>query len=387
MVLNILVLQVGLLGLLTAALLLTKYRSNNMINHYLIITIILVAMRFILTGFYSLGTFINLNELIRSYSQFFILTVPSVYLYIHNLVFNKKNLLYQDLKHFILPIVFSISITKIPGHLSTISSYWKITLFLFLVTYFFYYWYQLVRLLLPPISTKKDFVNLKKEKKQIRNWSLFLLILCSLCLVRVMFSIYIQLFAKNHLTTNHAYIWISGAIWMIIFLKILISPRILYGYSALNDIIKKEKSTDLEFNNIWTIKTKIESKNIQDSKLKVPVNKKILEYISKIEEKALNLESFKEFQFTISDLANQLQIPTSHLTYTFKYHCKIPFSGYKKIIRIRHSILYIKSGYLEGNTLESLAKKVGFASYNPFFSSFKQIIGQSPKEYAMRLND
>jgi YesN/AraC family two-component response regulator len=41
----------------------------------------------------------------------------------------------------------------------------------------------------------------------------------------------------------------------------------------------------------------------------------------------------------------------------------------------------MEQGYLKANTLESLAYKTGFASYNPFFSAFKKITSYSPQDY------
>ena len=386
MIIPFIIILIGLLGFLTILLVLTKYRSNRMINPYLIITILLVAIRLIFTGLYSLNFSKNLNELMSNYNQFFILIIPSVYLYIHNLVFNIKKISYQDLKHFVLPIIFSIYMRQIDGHISTISQNWKITLFLSLATYFFYYWYLFFRMLLPPRSANKYFINLKKENNRIRSWSLFLLILCTLCLVRVIYSIYLQLFANNYLITYHGYIWISAASWLIVFLKILISPRILYGYESLNNIVKEEKISRFEFEQIWNIPSKKEIKNLQDIKLKTLIDINIIEYISAIERVSSEFESFKNFQFSTSDLALKIKVPSSHVNYIFKYHSKLSFSDFKKTVRIQQSVVLIASQYLKTNTLESLAKEVGFASYNPFFSSFKTITGQSPKDYVEQLN-
>ena len=69
------------------------------------------------------------------------------------------------------------------------------------------------------------------------------------------------------------------------------------------------------------------------------------------------------------------------MSYLFKYHSTLSFSEYKKVIRIHDAIKHIELDYLKSNTLDSLSKKVGFTSYNPFFTSFKEISGVSPIEY------
>ena len=82
----------------------------------------------------------------------------------------------------------------------------------------------------------------------------------------------------------------------------------------------------------------------------------------------------------------ELNVFLSHiLKYLFKYHSKVSFSDIKKIIRIQDAIGLIEQNYLTTNTMESLSKKVGFTSYNPFFTSFKDVVGKSPQEYIATL--
>lgn len=74
-------------------------------------------------------------------------------------------------------------------------------------------------------------------------------------------------------------------------------------------------------------------------------------------------------------------LPKYYLEFIFKYYCKVTFSDYKKIVRIYDAVKLINEGYLASNTLDSLSKKVGFASYNPFLINFKEILGISPFDY------
>jgi YesN/AraC family two-component response regulator len=83
----------------------------------------------------------------------------------------------------------------------------------------------------------------------------------------------------------------------------------------------------------------------------------------------------------MKDLAKVLNIPKSHLIFIFKYHSELSFSDYKKISRIQNSLEFINNNFLATNTLDSLSKEVGFSSYNPFFSCFKDVVGKSPQEY------
>jgi AraC-like DNA-binding protein len=299
----------------------------------------------------------------------------------------RKYFALQDFKHFIIPIIYFLIIVTINTTGNFLSINWKLNLIALFSIYAFTYWYLGYIMLVKEFWLKKNKRSvLNKQNRLIKNWTFYLLTLSTLSIIRVLISIYLKFFDENTVS-DEKLIWISSLFWMFLFLKALISPEILYGYDVLNDILKKEQTYKLELDNIWNIDSKKESNNIQDSILKPQIDKNILEYINKIEQKALNPESFRDFKFSISDLAKKIKIPTSHLNYIFKYHSKIPFSDYKKTVRIRHSIDLIQSGYLEANTLESLAKEVGFASYNPFFTSFKYVSGQSPKEYIDSLKE
>ena len=80
-------------------------------------------------------------------------------------------------------------------------------------------------------------------------------------------------------------------------------------------------------------------------------------------------------------MANRLKIPKSHLTFVFKYLSRVSFTEFKKIVRIHDALQLIEKGYLQSNTIESLASKVGFSSYSPFYTTFKEVTGISPQIY------
>jgi AraC-like DNA-binding protein len=376
----------GFLGFLTIALLLKKYKSNRITNVYLIIIFLLVSLRFLIHGVSFLHHSVYFDNLIIGYNHFFLVIIPCIYLYCNNLMIDRKFFLLLDFKHFIIPIIYFLLLLKINSTENFLTVNWKITVF---TTFFLYactYCYLTYRLLVNKNSSVKDKLRItNKQSRLIQKWTMFLLLLSTLSIIRFLISLYLNIVSEN-IVSDEYLICISIPIWILIFLRILCYPEILHGYDVLDTIIKKEKSHKLEIDNIWTIESKKDSNNIQNSKLKQQIDKNIVEYIIKIEKKALNPKSFKDFKFTISDFAQKLHIPTSHLNYIFKYHCKMPFSDYKKTIRIHHAINLIQSGYLEKNTLESLAKEVGFASYNPFYSSFKDISGKAPREYVDCLN-
>lgn len=152
------------------------------------------------------------------------------------------------------------------------------------------------------------------------------------------------------------------------------------GFHVFQNKIKEYKKNTIIYKNIWITKKPIIS-NIQDSILKEKMEINIENYIVDIENLAVNSNAFFTEKYNTTNLANELNIPKSHILYLFKYHSKIKFSEFKKIIRIQKTISLIEEGYLKKNTMESLASEVGFTSYSSFFKSFLSITGVSPQEY------
>lgn len=124
--------------------------------------------------------------------------------------------------------------------------------------------------------------------------------------------------------------------------------------------------------------------NQQDKKLEKIITKNLLKYISIIEENKKNDALFKNPNYNIKDLSNELCIQKSHLSFIFKYHCKLSFSSYKKLIQIKEAKRLLDSNYLVNNTIEALSTEVGFSSYSPFYTNFKKYTGMSPQEYYTR---
>ena len=155
----------------------------------------------------------------------------------------------------------------------------------------------------------------------------------------------------------------------------------IYGYNALYKKIDENRNRNLTLASIWNTTPKIDINNLQHLQLKEKIDLNILTYIEDVEKISIKDKIFRNPDIKISDVANKLNIPKSHISYLFKYHSNISFSEYKKTIRIQDAIKLIDEDYLKENTLESLSKKIGFTSYNPFFTSFKEFTGTSPIEY------
>jgi len=306
--------------------------------------------------------------------------MPCFYLYFKNLITDKKKFISKDLLHFIFPIVFLISKTIIDKKAFPSIPFGFIFYTIFFI-YTFSYCVLSYNLLNKNVWIKKRETKVtNKQHLLMSKWTLYLFILLIINSIRLLISLFAEIY-YNNFASGQSFQGIAALIWISIFFKILISPEILYGHHVFNDKINKDKIANLVLDTVWNIKSNPDLNNSQDSKLKEKVDENIIHYISEIEKISFQFESFRDPNFSLSDLATKINAPNSHIIYLFKYHSEISFSDYKKTIRIHHSIRLIELNYLKTNTLDSLAKEVGFASYNPFFTSFKNATGKSPQKY------
>jgi YesN/AraC family two-component response regulator len=171
---------------------------------------------------------------------------------------------------------------------------------------------------------------------------------------------------------------------------LLVSPEILLGIPSLYKRITPSSNSKAET-------TKVEKKNFPhwkldvdevtgplDERLKEKINDSIEELIDDVETLINEKHFFRNHHITIKEFSNELEVPYTHIIYLFKYHCKLTFTEYKTMKRIEDAKHLIDLGFLKHNTLESLATEVGYASYNPFFTSFKKIVGMSPNDFASK---
>ncbi|SKB77199.1 Helix-turn-helix domain-containing protein [Salegentibacter holothuriorum] len=109
------------------------------------------------------------------------------------------------------------------------------------------------------------------------------------------------------------------------------------------------------------------------------------------QEVLLKLESLKRSKlylkqnFNLTECANQLQMPSHHITYFLKRQYELSFAAYKNSLRMEHAKKLIEDGYLEQNTIEALASECGFANRTSFSKAFKVQENVSPSQYGLIL--
>lgn len=175
--------------------------------------------------------------------------------------------------------------------------------------------------------------------------------------------------------------------WLFIFFKVLTSPEILYGLPILNRTLIKFDDFNLNSNNDlfkigdnWILDAEVKKSN-QDQRLEDNIKDNIKGYIIEVDKLSAVKKIFRHQKVSQNEIAAVLGVPTSHIFYLFNYHSKTSFSEYRMNSRIQDAISLMELGFLDNETLESLSNKIGFSSYNPFFTAFRKVTNYAPHEY------
>jgi AraC-like DNA-binding protein len=230
-------------------------------------------------------------------------------------------------------------------------------------------------------NRKTEIKVVQKQNNVMKNWTIFLFV----CLILILTINLVKSIVLKDPIFSYKYLWIPSLVWMCVFIKLILTPEILYGYNFLNKTIKTEDKK-LLIKNVWNIEGNAIPIIIGREKILAPKIKLLLiEYLHQIEELSFHSQAFRNPDYGLNDIANALNIPVSHINFIFKYHCIESFSDFKKIVRIHDAIQLLENGYLYNHKVETLATHVGFASYNTFIIAFKSITGVTTQEYLKRI--
>lgn len=383
---NIILLLSAFLGYIVIFLAFKNYKNNRILNSFLLFIFFISSTQLTIDGIAEIYTLADLKTFSIKSNNYIVLFLPCFYLYFKYLIKDHRQFIFKDLLHIIVPFLAIIEREFLLFD----------NIFNYKLNYFlsqFVAIYALVYILMIFLILKKDVWNKKAtlsftitQNNLIKKWTILLFIIINAFVLRFFLLYYKQyLFYEPVVIDPVEYLWVNALVWIVLFIIILSNPEILYGYSYLQ-VAPSKNNSHLKSNNYWNIKSKIRINNNQDQQLKEKISSKIEQYLFELNALLHKNSYFTNPQFSIKDLAQVLKIPISHLKYIFKYHSKLSFSDYKKISRIQNSLNLINNNYLAKNTLESLSKEVGFSSYNPFFTCFKDVVGKSPHQYISSIN-
>jgi len=368
----------GAFGFICSIIVLFSLKSNRYVNIYLAILMFSISIKMVVRGYLELTDHFDVILNI-SRNNLFLFLIAFPYLYFKNLFEKNPKFNFKTLLHFVFPLLL-IVINKI-DFIKTIFGLNKQNVFIVLVLIlFFYYTLKIFNLLKVNIWDKsKALFSTDQKSRELKKWTT--LLFASFILIEVRLTVSLILSSQVGFVSDNIFFWINSVIWFFIFMKIITNPVLLHGYY---NFISKENELESKNNilsNNWSSSALTEITNKQDLQLSLNLSKNIEVIFKQIDAALLENNFFRVSGFSIIDLANKLNIPKSHLAQVFKYHSKLSFSDFKKKVRINDCINLVQSNYLKQNTFESLAKEVGFATYNTFFISFKEVTGKAPNQY------
>ena len=378
-IVNSTLIWVGVLGLFVIYLMLFSYRSNKLINAYLVVFFVLCSVRNILFGFADVfGNGLILNS--KFVNPVFLLAVPCLFLYFKSLVKDYRKFHKEDLLHFIYPcLILVLNLLQEYLHIlkyQLIEDMRFVTVVMFFILYIILSYKILNKNLWK--QPRKDFVD-PRHDGLIKDWTYFIFIISSLMFLRIIYSICIE---KISYETLQAYRFsiVTVVPWLLIYGRILITPEILYGYPRFKKLMVKAQEK-IPINDMAWIYDEGTISNFQNEILKCGIKKRVLSQIIVLESFIYKNNPFRKANVSLYNFANFVDLPTSHLHYIFKYHSVMSFEEYKVSCMANDAKNLIDDGLIDISSLESLSLKVGFRDYANFVNTFKELTGREPEEY------
>ena len=358
-----------------------KSQDRSLINKYLSVIIAFQAFRFAVYGFLQAYAVQNTALLTNFLDVCVVALMPCFYLYFRDLV-HEKGFEAGNLLHFIAPtLLVLIFLSKQLVFPETGTVVRKSFLVVSILLYALYAYFGF-RLLAEKVWRRRSEINaVQMHNELIRNWTI-LLYAGFIAIVTIRITTGFLIHRDYHYDTH--YLWMTALIWSALFVKILLTPEILYGYGFLSRTIETVTEKRV-LDTVWKTDgpvTPIVSE--KDRKTGERISPTLTALIHGIEELSFHSHAFRNPDLSLEDIAAALKVPLSHVSYIFKYHCRESFSDYKKIVRIHDATRLLESGYLNEKTIESLSQKVGFSSYVTFYLAFKSITGMPTQEYVKK---
>ncbi len=378
---NIFLLLSGFIGILTCMIILIKRNSNLVLNIYFIIPLITFSLKQLSVGLLFLTNTYTISKL-NDTANFTILMLPVLHTYFKKLNNAEYKLSWKELtRKIIFPIFFALAIEYLLSNIPFTSAIKKeYVIYLFPLLFSSFYAFTSFRLLSKNIWVNKNNPLTAKNDQLIKLWSKYIYVIILVCIVKFLCILFFISYYKSEIIIYYFQI-LPSILVISICSKIISSPELLYGLKILEKRINENKKTKIILDSIWNKYPNKIPNSIQDKKLEKSVENSFFIYVQKIEKLALEEGYFLNSNLKIIDISNKLGIPKSRLQYFFKYHCTISFTEFKNTIRIHHATKLIQDDFLKNETLNSLSKKVGFSSYDPFYRSFKDINGCGPVDY------
>ena len=170
----------------------------------------------------------------------------------------------------------------------------------------------------------------------------------------------------NEMSLNY----ISAFSFFLIPVIILIFPSVLYGLP----IVDRDKIAMYIPKNKIARKTKLKKSD--------KVENLEMEELTEAMQNYLKTERpFIDPNFSLDDLAKQLDVPKHHLYYCLNSVLDIKFTTLRTQLRVEYAKELLLSDSLKRVSMEGIWTKTGFSSRTNFFVTFKEVTGYTPLEF------
>ncbi len=418
----------SLLGFIVAFMLIFAPSQNRQVNRFLGMAFLVMAYRS-LTNYSIHEHLIDNTFLMGSLSFAYYLLPPALFLYFRSLMKDEQSLRKTDWIHFLVPLgaIVLLVYYVLAGYLEfgylrlpreqnvfnelryyplyVLPKYHMYCLFASSIIYLSWSW----KLFFQKLRKKpEEHVQVKK----VRLWVLSLLVTCTILLVIVFYHVSLLLVFKVNLNNAVNPDIFRSMILVFVFTRVLFKPELLFGIPRISsglpviDYIPVEvyeqvitaheikeparkiaedmmTDTDFYFDHFgWIHMQHLEdgtNSELANASAIIIEKDKVIDYIQRINQ-YLSTAPYKDPDFDMKTISNELQCPLYHVEYIFRYYNQYTFVELRNVLRVQYVLQYFENGLSQDYTMESIGIKAGFNSRSSFFRIFKTVTGKTPKQ-------
>lgn len=416
----------AILGFIVFGILLLTARKNQFVNLFLGLGFFAMAYRSL--GNYTVAYNIANNTFFIGHVSFvFYLIAPCIYLYFRSVLNDEQSLKKGDWLHFLLPalailllIYYTVESYLIFGK---VEFHVPKQIFNDKTPFRFYIQTGLHALLIfaqcalyTAFSWRLVIIKLGKRKNEhpqlikVRTWVITLLSIFTFLVTLAFIGAILKIVFNIDITFNINVDLIRSIGLLYLFTHVLFKTDLLFGIPNLKtklpsidsiplsgqsnetktniaeeiveDTIDTEPTGHLYFDNFGWIQFQESDKQLEllQKQPSGTIEKdKVNAYIKRINT-YLETEPYKNTDFDIKSISNELQAPLYHIEYIFRYYNKYSFSEFRNVMRINYVLKQLEMGAAQNYTMEAIGLNAGFSSRSSFFRVFKTVTGKTPKQ-------
>jgi AraC-like DNA-binding protein len=424
-----LLISTGVLGCYVSIVLVFIARQNRLLNRLLGAFTLFQALFFLLIYSIVVNHSPDFLLLVRTFVPFYYIVPPLGYLYFRSFILDENRLRHKDWLHFLPLGLHLIYISPLIGQISTGKISWAEILTQVNTRTYFYNTgpfpdavHALFRLtlmylyvsLIWKLYLSRNYRLFTQNNRAIYpsgiRWSLLFSITTSAqaffaTFVKISTIFYHQAPLVNDINANTVFMLLS---FDCLLLYVVFNQEILFGMPNFkkNRIDHQDKATTVsaagqtaepaatqialsvphEPEETETTGTRPELADARVADEQEAANEKsekaaIQDLTERMEVFVRTQQPFRNQEFNIASLSNDLDVPQHHIAFIFKNILQKSFVDYRNELRVAYIIEKLKQGKYKDITLEAIGADAGFNSRTTFCVTFKKITGKTPKQY------